>query len=53
MGDHGDIMKTRGKLAHILVDTSPKVYGPYITYENEKSVLYLQLLKTLYEILIT
>ena len=36
MGDQRDIMKIRGKLANILVDISPEVYGPYITYENGK-----------------
>ena len=39
------MMKIRGKLAHILVDIAPEVFGPYITYENEKPVLYLELLK--------
>ena len=35
-------------MTQILVDISPEIYGPYITYENGKAVLYLELLKELY-----
>ena len=35
-------MKIRGELAQILVDISSEIYGPYITYENGKAVLYLE-----------
>ena len=52
VGDQRDMMKIRGKLANILVDISPEFYGPYITYENGKELLYLELLKALYGILI-
>ena len=45
VGDKRDIMKIRGKLAQILVEIAPEFYGPYITYENVKAVLYLELLK--------
>ena len=35
-------------MTQILVEISPEMYGPYITYENGKAVLYLELLKELY-----
>ena len=47
-----DIMKIRGKLAQILVEIAPEVYGTSITYDNGKSVIYLELLKALYGMLI-
>ena len=40
MGYQRDIMKIRGKLAHILVNIAPELYGHYITYENVRSLLY-------------
>ena len=45
------MMKIRGKLAQILVDITPEVYGPYITYKNRKAVIYLELFKSLYGML--
>ena len=42
--DQRDIIKIRGKLSQILVEIAPESYGPYITYENVKTVLYLELL---------
>ena len=42
----------RGKMAQIIVEITPEMYEPYITYENGKALLYLELLKTLYGILI-
>ena len=35
-------------MTQILVEISPEIYEPYITYENGKAVLYLELLKELY-----
>ena len=52
VGDQINIMKIRGKLAQILVDIAPKVHGHYITYENGKAVVYLELLESLYGTLI-
>ena len=40
MGYQRDIMKIRGKLAHILVNIASELYGHYITYENVRSFLY-------------
>ena len=45
-------MEIRGKLAHILLDISPKHYETYIAYENRKVVRYLKLLKHLDGVLI-
>ena len=39
VGYQRDMMKIRIKMAHILVEIAPEVYGLYITYENLKSVL--------------
>ena len=52
MVDQRYIIKIRGKLAQIFVDIDPEVCGPYFTYENGKAVLYLELLKSLYVMLI-
>ena len=53
VGYQRDIIKVGVKLAQILVDISTYIYGYYITYENGKSVLYLELLKALYGMLIS
>ena len=52
MGHQKYIMKIWGKLAHILVDISPEVFGPYITNEDGKYVIHLELLKSLHGMLI-
>ena len=39
-------------MAQILVEIAPEVYGTSITYDNGKSVIYLELLKSLYVMLI-
>ena len=53
VGYQRDIIKVGVKLAQILVDISTYIYGYYIIYENGKSVLYLELLKALYGMLIS
>ena len=42
------VMKLRGELAELLVRTAPELYRKYITDENGKPVLYVELLKALY-----
>ena len=42
------IMKLRGKLAELMVRTSPALYSEYVTMENGKAVLYLEVLKAIY-----
>ncbi len=42
------IMKMVGMLAELMVKTNPKIYRQYVVLEKGRSVLYLQLQKTLY-----
>jgi hypothetical protein len=39
------LMKVRGKLAEMLRNTDPQVYGPYMTEENGVPVIYLEILR--------
>ena len=39
LGDQRDIIKIRCKLAQILVEIAPEMYGPYIIYENGNAVI--------------
>ena len=41
-------MKIEGALAELLVRVDPETYGPYMTVENGKKVIYVQLTKALY-----
>ena len=45
------VMKLRGKLAELLVKVAPEVYRNYVTEENGKTVLYVELKKALYGML--
>ena len=45
------IMKVKGQLAVILVKTCPELYKDYLVYENGVPVIYLEVLKALYEML--
>jgi hypothetical protein len=47
------IMKIRGILVDMLVELDPDLYGPYVTYERNEKVLYVQMLKALYGMLIS
>jgi hypothetical protein len=47
------IMKLRGKTAELLVRTAPELYRRYITIENGKPVLYVELLRALYGMLMS
>ena len=42
------IMKLRGRLIELMVRTSPGLYSEYVTMENGKAVLYLEVLKAIY-----
>ena len=44
-------MKIRGELALILVQLYPEFYKDYLTYENGRPILYVQVLKALYGML--
>jgi len=48
-----DIMKVKGSMADMLVEIDPDTYGPYLTKENGVSVLYLEILKTLYGMMVS
>ena len=43
--DERTIMKIRGVLVEMLVEMSPEIYEDYVVYENNKKVLYVQLLR--------
>ena len=44
-------MTLRGKLSKLMVKNAPEVYRKYVAIEKGKIVLYVQLLKALYECL--
>ena len=48
-----DIMKVKGRLADMLVEIDPETYLPFLTKENGISVLYLEILKALYGMLVS
>ena len=51
-GEEPVIMKITGVLVDLLVEMAPEVYGPYVVYENGRKVLYVQVLKALYGMLV-
>jgi hypothetical protein len=46
------IMKITGVLVDLLVEMAPETYGPYVVFEKGKKVLYVQVIKALYGMLI-
>jgi hypothetical protein len=46
------IMKLTGPLLEMLVKEDPNLYGPYVVIEKGKKVLYLQVLRALYGMLV-
>ena len=51
-GEECVIMKITGLLVNFLVVMAPEVYGPYVVYENGNKILYVQVLKALYGMLV-
>ena len=51
-GDERVMMKITGVLVDLLVELAPEVYGPYIVTDKHKKVLYVQVLRGLYGMLI-
>jgi len=51
-GEDRVIMKITGVLVDLLVQLAPEVYGPHVVYENGKKVLYVQVLRALYGMLV-
>ena len=46
-------MKIRGELVFILVEVSPEIYCNYVVQEKGQSVLYVQMLKALYGMMVS
>ena len=46
--DEEVFVRFQGRMAEILLEIDPKLYGPYVTYERKEMVLYVELLKALY-----
>ena len=44
-------MKITGVLVDMLVQLSPKIYGPYVVFEKQRKVIYVQVLKAIYGML--
>ena len=42
------IMKITGVLVDLIVEKASEAYGPFVTFENEEKVLYVQVLCALY-----
>ena len=51
-GEERVIMKITGILVDLLVKLAPNVYGPFVVFENGKKVIYLQVLRALYGMLV-
>lgn len=51
-GEERVIMKITGVLVDLLVQISPEIYGPFVVYENNKKMLYVQVLHALYGMLV-
>ena len=46
------IMKISGTLVELLVKLAPTVYGPFVVFEKGKKVIYLEVLRALYGMLV-
>ena len=51
-GEDRVIMKVKGALLEILVSLAPELYGPYVVQEKGKRVIYLEVLRALYGMLV-
>ena len=45
-------MKITGVLVDLLIKLAPEIYGPFAVFENGKKVLYLEVLRALYGMLV-
>ena len=52
-GDEKIIMKITGKLVDVLVRLAPEVYSGYVVYEKGRRVIYVEVLRALYRMLIS
>ena len=46
--DEEVFVRFQGRMAEILLEIDPELYGPYVIYERKEMVLYVELLKALY-----
>ena len=46
------VMKITGVLVDLLVNIAPEIYGPHVVYKNGHKVLYLQVVRALYGMLV-
>ena len=46
------VMKITGVLVDLLVQLAPEIYGPFVVLQNGKKVLYVEVLKAMYGMLI-
>lgn len=42
-------MKITGELVDFIVEMASEVYGPFVTFENGKKVIFMQVLQALYD----
>jgi hypothetical protein len=47
-GDERIMTKMTGVLVDMLVKVSPELYGPYVVYERNRKVLYVQVMRAIY-----
>ena len=52
-GDEKIIMKITGKLVDVLIRLAPEVYSGYVVYEKGRRVIYVEVLRALYGMLIS
>ena len=46
-GEERVTMKITGVLVDMLVQLSPEIYGPYVVFEKQRKVIYVQVLKAI------
>jgi hypothetical protein len=46
-GDKRVMMQSTGVLVDMLVNLNPELYGPYVVYEKNRKVLYLQMIRAI------
>ena len=44
-------IKITGVLVEMLVQLSPEIYGPYVVFEKQQKIIYVQVLKAIYGML--
>ena len=47
------IMKITGVLVHLPVEMAPELYGRYVVYDNGRTLLYVEVIRALYGMLVT